>query len=114
MRISDWSSDVCSSDLSLGAAYVSHIKADVFEMKARKYPTSLAASLSSNNIPEGVYRTLVKETNTGLPQLHRYFELRRKLLKRPDMHHYEIDPPMVQARKSTGRNSRLQCAHRMP
>src|SRR3546814_5048988 len=54
---------------SLGAAYVSHIKADVFEMKARKYPTSLAASLSSNNIPEGVYRTLVKETNTGLPQL---------------------------------------------
>src|SRR3546814_14261627 len=31
---------------SLGAAYVSHIKADVFEMKARKYPTSLAASLS--------------------------------------------------------------------
>src|SRR3546814_10278352 len=76
MRISDWSSDVCSSDLSLGAAYVSHIKADVFEMKARKYPTSLAASLSSNNIPEGVYRTLVKETNTGLPQLHRYFELR--------------------------------------
>lgn len=80
---------------SLGAAYVSHIKADVFEMKARKYPTSLAASLSSNNIPESVYRTLVKETNTGLPQLHRYFELRRRMLKLPDMHYYDIYPPLV-------------------
>src|SRR3546814_10331872 len=68
-------------------------------MKARKYPTSLAASLSSNNIPEGVYRTLVKETNTGLPQLHRYFELRRKLLKLPDMHYYDIYPPLVQLDK---------------
>src|SRR3546814_7036162 len=111
MRISDWSSDVCSSDLSLGAAYVSHIKADVFEMKARKYPTSLAASLSSNNIPEGVYRTLVKETNTGLPQLHRYFELRRKLLKLPDMHYYDIYPPLVQLDKPVNLAEKIGRAH---
>ncbi|MCM8730856.1 oligoendopeptidase F [Hephaestia sp. GCM10023244] len=87
---------------SFGAAYLSHLKADVFEMKARKYPTSLAASLSSNNIPETVYRTLVKETNAGLPQLHRYFELRRKLLKLPDMHYYDIYPPLVELDKPVG------------
>ncbi|MDB5681754.1 MAG: oligoendopeptidase, partial [Sphingomonas bacterium] len=80
---------------SLGAAYLSHVKADVFRKKARKYPTSLAAALSGNNVPEGVYRTLVAETNKGLPQLHRYFELRRKLLGLPDMAYYDIYPPLV-------------------
>ncbi len=80
---------------SLGAAYLSHVKADVFRKKARKYPTSLAAALSGNNIPEGVYRTLVAETGKGLPELHRYFELRRKLLGLSDMAYYDIYPPLV-------------------
>jgi oligoendopeptidase F len=80
---------------SLGAAYAAKLKADVFRKKARKYPTSLAMSLSSNNVPEGVYRTLVAETNKGLPELHRYFELRRKLLGLPDMAYYDIYPPLV-------------------
>ena len=81
---------------SLGAAYLSHVKADIFRKKARKYPTSLAMALSGNNVPEAVYRTLVSETNAGLPQLHRYFELRRRLLKLPDMAYYDIYPPLVQ------------------
>ena len=85
---------------SFGAAYLSHVKADVFTKKARKYPTSLAMYLSSGNVPEAVYRALVKETNAGLPQLHRYFELRRKLLKLPDMAYYDIYPPLVQLDKT--------------
>ncbi|CAN5340498.1 oligoendopeptidase F [soil metagenome] len=84
---------------SLGAAYLSHVKADIFRKKARKYPTSLAMYLSGSNVPEAVYRTLVKEANNGLPQLHRYFELRRKLLKLPDMAYYDIYPPLVQLDK---------------
>jgi oligoendopeptidase F len=84
---------------SLGAAYLSHVKADVYEAKARKYPTSLAASLSGNNIPESVYRTLVAETDKGLPQLHRYFELRRRMLKLPDIAYYDIYPPLVELDK---------------
>lgn len=80
---------------SLGAAYLSHVKADVFRTKARKYPTSLALALSANNVPEKVYRTLVSETNKGLPELHRYFELRRKLLGLPDMAYYDVYPPLV-------------------
>lgn len=80
---------------SLGAAYLSHVKADVYRKKARKYSTSLAAALSGNNVPESVYRTLVAETNKGLQQLHRYFEVRRKLLGLPDMAYYDIYPPLV-------------------
>ncbi|AQR75181.1 oligoendopeptidase F [Sphingomonas sp. LM7] len=80
---------------SFGATYNAKVKGDIFNAKARKYPTSLAAALSGNNVPEAVYRTLVAETNKGLPQLHRYFELRRRMLKLPDIAYYDIYPPLV-------------------
>lgn len=79
---------------SLGTAYLSHVKADVFRAKARHYPTALAASLSNDAVPQGVYRTLVAEANAGLPQLHRCFELHRKLLGLSDMAYYGIYPPL--------------------
>jgi oligoendopeptidase F len=80
---------------SFGATYNAQVKSDIFLAKARKYPTSLAAALSGNNVPETVYRTLVSEANKGLPQLHRYFELRRRMLGLPDIHYYDIYPPLV-------------------
>lgn len=80
---------------SFGAAYSAQVKSDIFFARARKYPTSLSAALSGNNVPETVYRTLVAETNAGLPQLHRYFDLRRRMLGLPDMHYYDIYPPLV-------------------
>jgi oligoendopeptidase F len=80
---------------SFGSTYSAKVKGDIFYAKARKYPTSLALALSGNNVPETVYRTLVAETNKGLPQLHRYFELRRRILGLPDLHYYDIYPPLV-------------------
>ena len=80
---------------SFGATYNAQVKSDIFIAKARKYPTSLAAALSGANVPEAVYRTLVAETNKGLPQLHRYFELRRRMLGLPDIHYYDIYPSLV-------------------
>jgi oligoendopeptidase F len=80
---------------SFGATYNAQVKSDIFIAKARKHPTSLAAALSGANVPEAVYRTLVAETNKGLPQLHRYFELRRRMLGLPDIHYYDIYPPLV-------------------
>ena len=80
---------------SFGATYNAKVKSDIFYAKARKYPTSLAAALSGNNVPEAVYRTLVAEANKGLPQLHRYFDLRRRMLKLPDIAYYDIYPPLV-------------------
>ncbi|MBO9671606.1 MAG: oligoendopeptidase F [Sphingobium sp.] len=87
---------------SLGASLVSKVKGDIFRAKARKYKTSLESALSGNNIPEGVYRTLVAEANKGLPQLHRYFEFRRKMLKLPDIGYYDIYPPIVSLDKKFG------------
>ena len=80
---------------SLGASLAAKLKGDIFAMKSRGYASSLEMALDGPNIPTGVYRTLVAETNAGLPQLHRYFELRRRMLGLPDMHYYDIYPPLV-------------------
>ena len=81
---------------SLGATYAAKIKGDIFRAKSRNYPTTLASATDGPNVPEGVYRTLVAEANAGLPQLHRYFDLRRRILKLPDIGYYDIYPPLVQ------------------
>ena len=85
---------------SLGAALASKLKADVFNMKARGYNSSLEMFLDGPNVPAGVYRALVAEANAGLPQLHRYFDLRRRMLNLPDMAYYDIYPPLVSLDKT--------------
>jgi oligoendopeptidase F len=80
---------------SLGAALSAKVNGDVFNARARNYPTALAAAVDGPNIPESVYRTLVAEANRGLPILHRYFDVRRRLLGLPDMAYYDIYPPVT-------------------
>jgi oligoendopeptidase F len=80
---------------SLGAALSAKVNGDAFNAKARKYPTALAAAVDGPNVPESVYRTLVAEANRGLPILHRYFDLRRRLLGLGDMAYYDLYPPVT-------------------
>ena len=80
---------------SLGTALSAQVRGEMFRAKARKFGTALEAALYGNNLPEGVYRTLISETNRGLPVLHRYFDLRRRMLKLPDIAYYDIYPPLV-------------------
>lgn len=83
---------------SLATALSTQVQSNIFVAKAHKHPSALDGALSdAGNVPPGVYRTLVEETNRGLPQLHRYFEVRRRLLGLPDMHYYDIYPPLVRS-----------------
>lgn len=87
-------------ETTLGSAQSAHVQGHIFNAKTRKYGSSLEAALSGANIPTGVYKTLVAEANTGLPVLHRYFELRRRMLGLPDMHYYDIYPPVTKLEKT--------------
>ena len=82
---------------SLGAALAAKVQGDKFQAKARKYGSALEAALDGSNLPEAVYRSLIAETNRGLPVLHRYFELRRRMLGLPDMGYWDIYPPLVKS-----------------
>ena len=80
---------------TLGVALYSQLKRDHMYAELRKYPTSLAAALSDDNIPETVYRTLVRVCNENLSTLHRYFKIRARMLGVEDPGYYDIYPPLV-------------------
>ena len=82
---------------SLGAALASQAKGTLFQAKARHYDSGLQAALDSSNVPEAVYRSLIAETNRGLPVLHRYFALRARMLGITDMGYWDIYPPLVKS-----------------
>ena len=84
---------------SLGETMNSHVQGQVFRAEQRNYPNALAAALSDDNIPEEVYRTLVEEVNRSLPSLHRYMELRGRLLGIEDLNYHDIYPDMIQTDK---------------
>lgn len=65
---------------TLGSNLTAQVMGDVFSARARRFGTSLEHSLFEDNMPEGVYRTLVAQANAGLPTLHRYLRLRKRLL----------------------------------
>lgn len=85
---------------TLGTLLASRVEAGTVNARLRGYPSAVAASLAPGDIPEAVVRTLVAETNKGLPTLHRYFKLRQKLLKLPDLHYYDIYPNLVPGTRS--------------
>jgi len=80
---------------TLGALLAQRVQQGVINARLRQYPSAAAASLSSVEVPEAVLRTLVAEVNTALPSLHRYFKLRQRMLKLPDLHYYDIYPNLV-------------------
>lgn len=80
---------------TFGALLAQRVQLGVIDARLRKHASAPTASLSSTEVPEAVLRTLVAETTKALPTLHRYFKLRQKMLKLPDLHYYDIYPDLV-------------------
>ncbi len=84
---------------SLGALLAQRVQAGVIDARMRQHDSTVAASLAPNQIPEKVLRTLVAQTNEGLPTLHRYYKLRQRLLQLPDLHYYDVYPAMINSNR---------------
>lgn len=80
---------------TLTATYSASVKTDVTSARVRHYPSARAASLSGGNIPEAVYDSLVASVRGALPDLHRYMEIRKRLLGGGDMKMYDIYVPLI-------------------
>ena len=81
---------------TLGATLNGEVQANVAAATARGYENTLAYFLSGDNLPTGVYRTLVEVTNDRIDVLHRYFELRARMLEIDDLGYHDIYPPLVE------------------
>ena len=80
---------------TLTANLSTSISANVFNMRARKFDTTLSASLFNNNIPEEVFHNLIQTFKKKLPVWHRYFEIKRKALKLKQIEYFDMWAPIA-------------------
>jgi oligoendopeptidase F len=95
---------------ALAATLAGQIKLDVAYARARGYDTALGAYLDKDDVSPAVYENLVRTVNANLPLLHRYVELRKKVLGLSELHFYDLyvplakgvakDVPFAEARKT--------------
>lgn len=80
---------------TLAATLTAEVKKNVFFAKARKYNSALEASLAQEFIPRSVYDNLIKAVNNNIKYLHKYVELRKKVLNLDKVHIYDMYVPLV-------------------
>lgn len=75
--------------------YSTTVKSDAVYARLSRYPSSRAMHLSSNNIPESVYDSLVDTVHEFMPLMYRYVALRKKILGVDELHYYDVYAPLV-------------------
>ncbi|ALJ56687.1 Oligoendopeptidase F, plasmid [Candidatus Xiphinematobacter sp. Idaho Grape] len=80
---------------TLSAALVSSVRRDVFHARVRNFSSSQEAALFYDDVPLSIYDNLIFTIRTHLPLLHRYYSLRRRVLKLPAIHIYDTLVPLV-------------------
>lgn len=80
---------------TLASTLSANVTKNIFYAKARKYDSVLDMSLYGDNIPQSVYTNLIDTIHKHLPLMHRYMELRRKLLGLEELHMYDLFAPLV-------------------
>lgn len=66
-----------------------------FYADARKYDSTLQASLDGNYVPTEVYTNLISAVHENMAPMYRYVDLRRKLLGVDELHMYDLYTPIV-------------------
>ncbi len=71
-------------------------KFNVFLSRSRNYDTALEAYLDKDDLDPAVYLNLINTVRAHAPALHRYVELRKKLMGLDEIHLYDLYVPMVE------------------
>ncbi|HLK56387.1 MAG TPA: oligoendopeptidase F [Chthonomonadaceae bacterium] len=71
------------------------VKQDAFRARARRYASSLEASLHAWHIPTEVFHGVIATFRSHLPVWKRYFEVLRKALGYDTLHLYDLTAPLT-------------------
>jgi len=80
---------------TLAATLSGSVERDVYAARVRRYPSAVAAALFADNVPLAVYDQLVAAVRGHLPAVHRYYDLRKRVLELDEIHHYDCYVPLV-------------------
>lgn len=86
---------------TLAAVYYANARQADFFAKEHHYANSMEEALDINEIPVSVYHKLIETVNRRLPLMHRYMDLRKRLMGLEELHMYDIYTPMVKCPQKT-------------
>ncbi len=69
----------------------------LFQARARHFSSCLEAALYPKNIDTSVYHALIQAVHERLDVLHRYMDLRKRILKLDELHLYDVYVPLTSA-----------------
>ena len=84
-----------SHKTTLASLYSGSVKQDVIKARIRGYASARTAALFPDNVSETVYDNLIAAVSGSLGSLHRYYSLRKRALKLPELRHYDVYAPLV-------------------
>ena len=80
---------------TLASTLVASVKQNVFQMRARRYDSTLEMALFGNNVPLEVFHNLLEIHRKNLPTWHKYWRVRRQALGVDALHPYDIWAPLT-------------------
>ena len=80
---------------TLAASLGSSVLQDIYQARARHYPSAREAALFADNVPVTVYDNLIQTVRDNLDVVYRYLDIRRRALALDDIHIYDCYVPIV-------------------
>lgn len=80
---------------TIATLYTGSVNQDVAAARIRGYDSARAMALFPDRVPESVYDNLVSTVRANLAPLHRYYSLRKKILKVEELRHWDVYVPLV-------------------
>jgi oligoendopeptidase F len=80
---------------TLASNLATSIKQNVFNMRVRKFNSSLESTLFNGNVPVEMFHNLINIFKKNLPMWHKYWKIRRKALGVKTMHPYDVWAPLT-------------------
>ncbi len=81
---------------TLAVTYAGNVKKDIFYKEARGFDSCIGRSMFEEDVDRAVYDNLVACVHKGMPLMHRYMEVRKKVMGLGEMYMYDIYPSLVE------------------
>lgn len=80
---------------TIATLFETSVKQDIFKARVRNYPSAREMYLFPDKVETQVYDNLIASVHEGFPLLHRYYDVRKRLLGVEKLAHYDVYVPLV-------------------
>ena len=80
---------------TLATTFAGSVKQDIYNARVRNYPSALEAALFPDQVPLSVYDNLIAAVRANLPAVHKYYAVRQRAMKLPELHFYDTYVPIL-------------------